>query len=94
MKETAELCNCTRESVKKILDIYGITKEIRIQNGKNQKIKAGHPVAKIDKDTNKVIAIYKTVAAAERDNPKTSGHIGSVCKGKRKTAGGYKWQYI
>lgn len=94
IKETAELCNCNRDSVQKILDIYGITKEIRIQNGKNQIIKAGHPVAKIDKDTNKVIAIYETVAAAERENPKSKGHISDVCKGKRKTAGGYKWKYI
>lgn len=94
VRETAELCNCDKDSVQRILDIYGIAKEIRIQNGRDKNRKTGHPVAKIDKKTNKIIAIYDTIAAAERDNPKSNRHIGSVCKGKRKTAGGYKWQYI
>lgn len=95
IKETAELCNCSQKSVSHILEIYGITKEERIKNKQNlNKVVFGHPVAKIDKHTNEIIAVYETIAAAERENPKAKSHIGSVCKGKRKTAGGYKWKYL
>lgn len=95
IKETARLCDCSVVSVRKILDIYGITKDIRIKNGNIfNKTSFGRPVAKIDKCTNKIIAVYETIAAAEKENPKANNHISSVCKGKRKTAGGYKWQYL
>lgn len=95
MRKTAELCNCHYKTVGHILEIYGITKEERIKNGQNSsKAVSGHPVAKIDKYTNKIIAVYETIAAAEKENPKANQHIGSVCKGKRKTAGGYKWKYL
>lgn len=96
VKETAKLCNCSTASVKKILDIYGITKEVRIENSIIfNKTKFGRPVAKIDKETNKIIAIYENMTVAAKNNPKAHrAHIGRVCRGERKTAGGYKWQYI
>ena len=51
----------------------------------------GHLIAQIDKDTNEIIAIYPTVAAACQALGKTqSGHIAAVCLGKRKTIYGYK----
>ena len=91
IKETSVLCNCSVDSIRKVLEIYGITKEIRIKNGYEV---LGHSVAKIDKNTNEIIAVYESVSAAERENPKAETHISQVCKGKRKTAGGYKWQYL
>lgn len=95
MKQTSILCNCSVDSVRKILEIYGITKEERIKNQQNSNKASGHPVAKIDKYTNEIIAVYESVSAAERENPKANRqHISKVCKGKRKTAGGYKWQYL
>lgn len=39
--------------------------------------------------------IYPTTASAARAiNYSSPSHIGSVCKGKRKTAGGYHWKYF
>ena len=51
------------------------------------------PVVQIDKDTNMIIKIFESARAAE-DELKISRHINSVCLGKRKTAGGYKWKYL
>ena len=50
-------------------------------------------VAQIDPKTDEIIKIFSSVAEAERATG-NSKHIGSVCKGKRKTAKGYKWKYI
>lgn len=91
IKQTSILCNCSVDSVSKILEIYGITKENRIKNG--YKV-LSNPVAKIDKYTNEIIAVYESVSAAEKENPEANTHISQVCKGKRKTAGGYKWKYL
>lgn len=50
-------------------------------------------VAQIDPKTNKIIKIFPSVAEAERATG-NSKHIGSVCKGKRNTAKGFKWKYV
>lgn len=50
-------------------------------------------VAQIDPETNEIIKIFSSVAEAERATG-NSKHIGSVCKGKRKTAKGFKWKYV
>ena len=47
--------------------------------------------AYLNSDT--IIQVYSSVLVAEREN-NIQRHIGSVCKGKRKTAGGFKWKYI
>ena len=53
-------------------------------------------VYQIDKTTNDIIATYASITDAERaigicDARK---HIGEVANGKRKTAYGYKWQFV
>lgn len=50
-------------------------------------------VAQIDPKTNEIIKIFPSVAEAERATG-NSKHIGSVCKGKRNTAKGFKWKYV
>lgn len=50
-------------------------------------------VAKLDKDTEEIIAVYPSISEAERQNKTTNHHVGAVCSGKRKTAGGYKWKF-
>ena len=40
-----------------------------------------------------ILEILPSVAEAERKY-NTNKHIGQVCKGNRKTAGGFKWKYI
>lgn len=52
-------------------------------------------VAQIDNSTNEIINVYNSISDAYRSLGKEqSGHIASVCKGKRQTAYGYKWKYI
>lgn len=52
-------------------------------------------IAQIDISTDEVIDIYNTIADAYRTlGIKNSSHISAVCRGKRKTAYGYKWKYI
>ena len=97
MTETSKLCNCSIDSVRMVLNTYGISKETRIQNGKEQTKNRnyGRPVAKVDKKTDEIIFIYKNMTEAAKDNPKAHReHIGRVCKGERKTAGGFKWKYV
>lgn len=51
-------------------------------------------VLKIDEKTGEVLQKYSSAAEAARENGiKTRGKITSVCKGKRKKAGGYIWRY-
>ena len=50
-------------------------------------------VAQIDPQTDKILKIFPSVAEAEKATG-NSKHIGSVCKGKRKTAKGFKWKYV
>lgn len=38
--------------------------------------------------------VYESIASASEDTGVLSTHITRVCKGKRKTAGGIKWEYV
>ena len=48
-------------------------------------------VAKIDIKTQEILETYPSISEAERQNH--CSHIGQVCSGKRKSAGGYYWCY-
>jgi hypothetical protein len=50
-------------------------------------------VAKINKNTNEILEVFSCINDAEKSIG-IFGHISQVCKGKRKTCGGYKWKYI
>ena len=52
-------------------------------------------VAMVDKNTNEIIKTFNSIIDATHFvNKNSSGHIVNCCKGKLKTAYGYKWQYI
>ena len=62
--------------------------------------KYGTVIKQLDKNTDELIQVFATAKDAARHiRPDTSSiggvtsHITDVCKGKRKTAYGYKWQY-
>lgn len=57
------------------------------------KDRCSKPVAKLDKETLEVLAVYSSIREAMRQNNNET-HIVAVCKGHRKTAGGYKWKYV
>lgn len=50
-------------------------------------------VCKCDKNTGDIITIYDSVALASRENNCDNSAIVKVCKGKRKTCGGFSWKY-
>lgn len=53
-------------------------------------------VKQIDKDTDEVLNVFESISDAFDFLGKTSkgSHISEVCEGKRKTAYGYKWEFI
>ena len=74
------------------LSNFGISSEEKYQRGYAIKAK---PIARIDKDTNQIIDTFSSIEEAKRKlNIKDNTHISEVCKGKRKTAYGYKWMYL
>lgn len=50
-------------------------------------------VLQIDKNTNIIINIFPSLMEAERQTGCKNNNICHCCKGKRKSAGGYKWKY-
>ena len=58
------------------------------------KRKLSIPILQIDASTNKVVNVWSSAMAAERECGFNNGNINSCCKGKRKTHKGYKWQYL
>ena len=55
----------------------------------------GKRVAKIDKLTGEILQTYLSVKDAARDTKGASfSHISAVCNKKRKTAYGFRWEFI
>lgn len=51
------------------------------------------PIAQLNVDDS-IIKTFLSAKEAENELKISRAHIGSVCKGKRKTAGGFKWKYL
>ena len=64
-------------------------KIIARENGK----KASKPVIQLSKD-NEYISNYQSIKEASETLNIDAGHISKVCKGKRKSAGGFIWRYL
>lgn len=64
------------------------------ESGTTQIQSTNRKVAKIDKDTNEILAVYDSIALASRENKCDNSGISKVCNGKRKICGGFKWQYM
>ena len=83
--ETSRILNRSYESVLYILNFYGIDTSLKLKK-----------VYKLDKKTNQILSTYNSIAEACRDltgSNAGSDHIAQVCKGKRKSAYGFKWKY-
>ncbi|MCM0217468.1 NUMOD3 domain-containing DNA-binding protein [Bacteroides fragilis] len=61
-------------------------KKIGVSNGKR--------VAMIDPNTNKIFKVYDSASEAARHNCLNHSKISRVCRGKRKTTGGFMWKYV
>lgn len=92
IKETAKIIPCSPESVSKVLSIYNIDSEIKIKNANMLKSKK---VAMLDKNTGQILKVFPSIKnACDYLQRPFSGHISAVCNKKRKTAYGYKWEYL
>lgn len=88
----AEITKYDKETVTTAINLHGITHEEKVAQGR---LVIQHSVAQLDKNTEEIINIYSSLKEAYGAlNKQHSGHIASVCNGKRKTAYGYKWKYI
>ena len=101
INKVAKILNVDQGSISTILNMYNIN---IIHGGEVTKRQSSKIVAMIDKNTNQIIKVFSSHMDAARwliTNNKSSdkdikiaGRIGSVVKGKRKTAYGYKWKDI
>ena len=85
LRKTAEHFQHDVRTIRQVLYKYNVQ---RYSSGESAK----KAVMQIDKDTDEIIAIFPSATEAELSVP-TGKHINQVCKGSRKTAGGYKWAY-
>lgn len=69
------------------------SKETREKISKALKGKGTKKVEQIDKNTLEVIKVWDSLSEVERQLNIPVTNISSACKGKQKTAGGYKWRY-
>lgn len=72
----------TEETKKKLSDIRNKNKD-----------KYNKSVVQIDKTTDEIIDIFESASDVERKLGIDRSSIDKVCRGERKTAGGYKWKF-
>lgn len=56
-------------------------------------VRTNFTVLQIDKNSNEIIREFSSITEASKMTQIASSTICNVCKGKGKTAGGYKWKY-
>jgi hypothetical protein len=64
------------------------TRDVIKPNGNNQKVE------QIDLKTKKVITVHESIKVASLATGAPITHIGSVCRGKRNSSGGFGWRFI
>ena len=50
-------------------------------------------MARLDQYSKEILEVFPSITEANKKY-KCNNHIGAVCQGKRKTAGGYGWKYL
>lgn len=90
IKQIRELTNYDTSTISKALKNNNITQEDILERRRRSFIK---PVVMLDKNTSEELRIFSSIKEAE-EFIGTRGHISCVCKGKRKTAGGYAWKFL
>ena len=85
-KQSIETVNKRREKLIGHKVSEETRKKIGISNGKK--------VKQIDKNTLEVINVFNSASEAGRILNICSSKISSVCTGRRKTSGGFIWEYI
>ena len=89
--EISKILNYDEQTCRVALDKFNISHEERVRRGRSNQF---HSILQIDIKTGEILNIFPSIADAYRYLGKQhSGHIASVCNGKRKTAYGYSWKY-
>ena len=94
IKEIHDTTEYDNSTIRKILYNKGISKEKIWQRQSNKKIFKN--ILMLSKDTGEILKKFSSPKEAEEflNKPRSHQHIVEVCQGKRKTAYGYKWQYV
>lgn len=93
--EVARITLYDKGTISKTLKSYGVTSKEISDRASRSPINATKSVAMLDMESN-FIKKFSSIADAcvyLHKNPR-SPHIGEVCKGKRKTAYGFKWKFL
>ena len=94
LKEIQEITGYDKHTIRKALEENNVSIEERKNRGWAALQK---PIAMLDKTTEETIKIFSSVQEATNYlNVNRNGrvHINEVCRGKRKTAYGYKWRHL
>lgn len=90
----------SKKCILKSIDVHKgkpLTEEIKKKISETKKgipnIKLAKPVLQIDKKTNEVISEFPSVSEVERQLGIPISNVSNCCNGKRKSTGGFKWQY-
>lgn len=93
--QIAKILGCSKDTISDILRSQNI--EIKT-GGEIIKQRIRKPVVQLEKETNIVIATYDSIQDAARalgkDNSGSASHISEACRGIRKSAFGYRWQFV
>lgn len=89
VSEIHSITNHAEDTIRFALHNSGITHEQIYQRARKSKRR---PVAQIDISTNKPIRVFETSKAANKEM--NTRIIPDVCKGKKLTCKGYKWEYV
>lgn len=98
-KEIQEKLKCSRDVVRRTLDEYNVSQEQRIKRSHEELAKSsnGNNKKKVDQYdlNNNFIQTFNSIKDANLfiGSPPNSGNISQVCRGKKKTAGGFIWKY-
>lgn len=92
-QEVARIVGCHSDSVQEIVKNAGIP---IIPSQEINRRRLSKAVNQYDLKTHELIATYSslTEATVVLNAPKGHSHISDVCKGKRKSAYGYYWQFV
>jgi len=61
---------------------------------KRANIATSKAIKQITVNTNQIIKAFNSIMDAERETGISNSNISECCSGKRKTAGGYKWEIV
>ena len=92
MLEIQNILGYSIDTIRIALENNNVTERERKERGIQSYSKS---IAMLDKETEEILNVFSSQEEALRFlNKGSGGHIAQVCKGKRKTAYGFKWRYI